>query len=256
MADKPILFSAPMVRALLAGTKTQTRRLVRFPDWAEHYDFTGRLFEYQPDKGHERHGLEFVRKGQSLWHAETNPTGSSGLYLRIPIMIGDRLWVRENFSVGSDWSITEYIHFKADDVKVTWPVPAEKYMDCVYYGQKDRSGSPERRTIPSIHMPRWASRLTLEVTDVRVQRLQDISEADAFAEGMDPVVECCGNQNGYDGSCCGSPNYLTDPIEDFADLWDSLNAKRAPWESNPWVVAYTFEIHKRNIDSKELIEDD
>ena len=84
-----------------------------------------------------------------------------------------------------------------------------------------------------IHMPRWASRLTLELTAVRVQRLQEISEADAIAEGVLP--------------CPDEPMYADEPHERylppqfrFGDLWDSINAKRAPWSSNPWVFALTF----------------
>lgn len=89
---------------------------------------------------------------------------------------------------------------------------------------------------PGIHMPRWASRLTLHVTDVRVQRLQDISEDDAQAEG-------CPCQS--DDDLCGM-----EAAGWFRDLWDSLNAERAPWSSNPWVVAVTFRPVLGNIGGK------
>ena len=86
---------------------------------------------------------------------------------------------------------------------------------------------------PSIHMPRWASRMTLTVTDVRVQRLQQISGADSIDEGVKPVI----GQNAKSGKGV------------FRDLWDSLNADRGfGWETNPWVAAYTFTVHHENID--------
>jgi hypothetical protein len=106
----------------------------------------------------------------------------------------------------------------------------------IYFATEDDSEIVnEMPRCPSIHMPRWASRITLTVTDVRVQRLQDISRGDAMDEG-------CPLPNMADGP---------DPRDWFADLWDSLNAKRAPWDSNPWVAAYTFTVEQRNIDQQE-----
>jgi hypothetical protein len=93
-------------------------------------------------------------------------------------------------------------------------------------------------------MPRWASRLTLTVTDVRVQRLQEIAEADAVAEGVNPCLE--GNQcpDGPHGGCCA----MYDPKDAYAALWNSLHGPDA-WDANPWVYALTFTVHHRNIDA-------
>ena len=116
-------------------------------------------------------------------------------------------------------------------------------------------GDPEKevRWKPSIFMPRWASRLTLTVTDVRVQRLQEISTDDAKSEGIPEFAEDAGRiglpaVSGIDG--CEWDNRSS--VENFRLLWDSLNAKRGyGWDANPWVSAYTFTVHRQNIDQME-----
>jgi hypothetical protein len=197
LSERPILFNGPMVRAILAGTKTQTRRLVK-PQPAEWLD------THEP----------------TILPAAC-PYG-------VP---GDRLWVRETWSAplkrdGSGYESAGVL-YRADPL---W--------DGMSHGDFGWDWKP------SIHMPRWASRLTLEVTDVRVQRLQDINEEDAKAEGVTPYTPPHGNISleqtvpgpGFDGCRLGDqPHRLP-----FADLWDSINAKRAPWDSNPWVWAVTF----------------
>lgn len=198
MADKPILFSGPMVRALLNGSKTQTRRVLK-P--------TAEAFE-------------------------------TPKYRR-----GDRLWVRERFAIsGIGWgkkpseAIGGRVHFHAD--------PDHGWQ--TYWGNWH----------PSIHMPRWASRLTLIVTDMRVQRVQDISETDAIEEGCRPFFDeanpkICAGPNGHQHKMAP----LKGPVDDFHRLWDSLNAKRGfGWDANPWVVATTFTVHRCNIDQMEVPE--
>lgn len=101
------------------------------------------------------------------------------------------------------------------------------------------------RIRPSIHMPRWASRLTLTVTDVRVERLQDISEADAIAEGC-PVSTMPGTIG--HPLCPVGFNEMGTPIYWFRELWNSINGPDA-WDANPWVVALTFDVARRNIDA-------
>jgi hypothetical protein len=134
---------------------------------------------------------------------------------------GDRLWVRETFRQ-SHGSMS--VHYAADADEV--------------------SGGPWR---PSIYMPRWASRLTLEITDVRVQRLQEISEEDARAEGVcDFANGCClacnsrGHNVTYPSGCPNCAATGHDHSSKFRNLWDSANGKRAPWSSNPWGWALTF----------------
>ena len=204
MRERPILFKGPLVRAILDGTKTQTRRLCK-PD-----HFGGS--EMPPDSAMAR-AIEFG--------GQKSPFGRPG----------DRLWVRETWQA---WpvNVSEF-----DD---SGPLSTESIRDRVpahfeYQAGPTDSLGPWR---PSIHMPRRASRIDLEITEVRVQRLQDITEEDARAECVDPMpgpvdVVDCGNGHGY-----------FDPAPParcvFEELWDSINGARAPWERNPWVWAITF----------------
>ncbi len=190
MADRPILFSAPMVRALLEGGKTQTRRALKpQPSW-EPATVDGCSFA----AGWSWAGLSRFPDAARFCEAAAQ---------FVPCAPGDRLWVKEAHSFGT-----------------------KAYPDCLY--RADDGGYDLRWRSP-IHMPRWASRLTLLVTDVRVQRLQDISEADALAEGVE-------HHAGSDGPCA-----------EFEALWNSINGPDA-WAENPWVAAITFEVVHANID--------
>ena len=193
MTDRPIIFSAPMIMALLAGRKSQTRRVLK----------------PQP---------------------ETVPNGFAGV--RQPYAPGDRLWVREAWRFDAEW----------DD----FPPRYFDGADAVHYeagGAQDKSlwGDPFRpgRLRSPIHMPRWASRLTLVVTNVRVQRLQEITSADAISEGCSPYA----NSATID---CDTPN----PRDDFKRLWSSIHGPDA-WDRNPWVAAISFKAHRCNIDTME-----
>lgn len=202
MTDRPILFSGPMVRALLEGRKTQTRRVLKVQP-PESCTFAG--FYSVPLTG----AFQCRLQGNETLHTQ-----------KIGYAPGDRLWVRETWAKVGD---------EQDDIHACpdMRIPAYYRADMV---------DPERqRWRPSIFMPRWASRLTLAVTDVRVQRLQDISEDDARAEGVEPYTPTC-------------PDDDTPAADAFMDLWDSLNADRAPWDSNPWICAVSFVVHKCNID--------
>jgi hypothetical protein len=198
MMDRPILFSAPMVRALLSGTKTQTRRV-----------------------------------------AKLAPEASGGLLRPCPYgILGDRLWVRETcrgeeLSGGEDGVryVADGAFRPIEDTKAA----AIDWLKLHTY--RGHAGTPIGPKVPGIHMPRWASRITLDVTGVRVERLQDISEADAKAEGVEPgqwVVD--------------DPAGLIDwPLKSrerpyanaYALLWDSINGAGA-WAANPWVWGITF----------------
>jgi len=199
MKEHPILFSGPMVRALLDGCKTQTRRAMK-PQPTEFVGGPGvTLRDGSPaplvplDDSVEPYGREIVC-----------PYGQPG----------DRLWVREAHAVDG-----KKVFFRA--------------------GHEESEGAGPRVDIrwrPSIHMPRWASRITLEVTTVRVERLQDISEADAIAEG------CTQNHNGY---YWGGPHpvsglkQLATAKGAYQDLWESINGPDS-WAANPWVWAIEF----------------
>lgn len=162
MKERPILFSAPMVRAILDGTKTQTRRVIRNPDRFSNIRECGRCCPY----------------------------GTKG----------EHLWVRE-----------------------TWADTMGEPPSAVYRADGERHPSSHMKWRPAIHMPRWASRITLRIIDARVECLGEISNADAEAEG----VKC---------------DYSSLSFRDhFGELWDRINGKRAPWRSNPWVWVVQFE---------------
>jgi len=195
-ALRPILFSAPMVRALLAGTKTQTRRPLRSGTW------------WTPEHG----VIRMAPAGLAC-------TG----FALVPCPYGkpgDRLWVRETFA-------------KIDGQTQPWI--ETDYRATYKHGARlgDALGIKKRWT-PAIHMPRAASRITLEVTSVRVDRLQDISEADACAEGVDLQPRLVGYSKA--SGCRWGPQ---DPRAAFCDLWEQING-RGSWEANPWVWVVEF----------------
>jgi hypothetical protein len=190
-----------MVRAILAGQKTQTRRVVKLPH--------GRHICGEPEQDGT---LEWrpIDRGDGVVIKQTLRLMLGECPYGAP---GDRLWVRETFALtpAVDAGAPQKTLYRADPI----------------YDGIDLRGW---RWSPAIHMPRRYSRLTLEITDVRVQRLQDISEADAIAEGVDAV------------SMADMPRQATlNRRTDFAHIWDKINGKRAPWASNPWVWALTFE---------------
>jgi hypothetical protein len=222
MAELPILFSAPMIIALLEGRKTQTRRLLKpQPEgWSPEPKLT------------EIHRLKDGRPvcptevGAVLGMGFASEDGLNGFVSKY--QIGDRLWVRETWQPHSLY---------ADRA------PRNVPPSIVFY-RADGGYSPSMPWKPGIHMPRHASRLTLVVTDVRVQLLQDISEEDARAEGAayEDSSEY-GGAGGYDGP---SKTHWTAKSW-FCDLWDSLKGPGA-WDANPWVSAISFDVHQCNID--------
>lgn len=216
MTDRPIIFSAPMVRALLDGRKTQTRRIVK-PQPAANARYTG---------------IHFASDEPDCWFFNS-PSGPCKV--REAYAPGDRLWVREN------WAKVPASAYRMSDGVVQTQSPTDAHMAAIYAAGWDRS-IPKWK--PSIHMPRWASRLTLVVTDVRVQRVQEISEEDAEAEGVFRHVAEHSLDKVYRDERGGTA------IRYFSELWDNLNAKRGyGWDANPWVVAVTFTVHQQNIDA-------
>lgn len=167
MKERPIIFSGEMVRAILDGRKTQTRRAVKMRDGAQEYS----VYDFRRD---------------------CCPYGQPG----------DHLWVRETWLEWTEGGCKETCMYKADD------------------DPRAQNFGPWKS---SLFMPRWASRITLEITKVRVERLQDISEEDAKAEG----VVC---------------QEVKNSVEAFKELWDSLRAKKGNgWETNPWIWVIEFE---------------
>lgn len=219
MTDRPILFSAPMVRALLDGTKTQTRRILKPQP---------RLFEIDERGTPCQVGIMHIAGDavNSLWLGSPQSGVLPGQKVRFAV--GDRLWVKETWShTGTGvWQIAD-IHNAMNG-------------NIIYRATDDRPGVG---WFPSIFMYRKLSRLTLTVTDVRVERLQDISEADAVAEGLQHRMDWMPQYRGSDSL----PWRSEFPRDAYHDLWNSINGDGA-WEQNPWVVALTFDVRKGNID--------
>lgn len=203
MADRPIIFSASTVRALLAGRKSQTRRVLK----------------PQPDPGQFFGSMTYV-EAQSLLICR-NATGMRQA-IRVPYAPRDRLWVKEAHAFDIEANTV-------DEREIIW-YRATQPVDEVHWR------SP-------IHMPRRASRLTLLVTDVRVQRLQEISEDDARAEGVLP--DGFGGYRGHEGTI-GYPT----AIWAFRHICHSIHGPGA-WDANPWVAAISFTVHRCNIDTME-----
>lgn len=230
--EKPILFSAPMIKAILAGKKTQTRRIMNPQP-------TGDASKKWPDP--DRWALSFP-KGRTMLSLEEAsiacPYGGRG----------GALWVRET------WYCDDYTagDFTAARVGYVGKGPSdaeiiEKWKssldfrathDCRSYEAgcpcADEDGRSGWR--PSIFMPRWASRITLKIVEVRAERLMAITDQDAFAEGVTPATP-----DGYVfGPDDGKTNPSTSPRDAFMRGWDLINAERAAWATNPWVWVVSF----------------
>lgn len=225
MRERPILFSAPMVQAILEGRKTQTRRVV---------------------------------KPQPLWVAEpsvpfstvdADPKGIIACPYGRP---GDHLWVKEAWQY-ADWTDDGYpwVRYAADRQKLLHEsIPQnwdERLNDTWEHLSRDENYgidncAADRRMRSSRFMPRWASRITLEITGVRVERLQDISEADAIVEGIERVggaMSCSPWKNYRIGKSGEMSMHCSAPTRSYMTLWESINGPGS-WDANPfvWVVEF------------------
>lgn len=205
MKERPILFNAPMVRALLDGSKTQTRRVakpVKHPDLGNLYDPGALVLEREPQHVIER----------------ACPYGQPG----------DRLWVRETCAAWESTDGEDFVHYFADGtyhaIEDTEQAADDWLVMNTYRGKRGA-------TVPGIHMPRWASRILLEIVAVHVERLGAIGEADARAEGV-TIEER--HMNGY---CAGE--FLPPSIRAFRELWEGINGAGS-WDANPWVWVVKF----------------
>lgn len=244
MTVRPIIFSASMVRALLAGSKTMTRRVLK-PQ------------PVQNDAG--LWTLDLGRRGFSQT-GDVPATMRERGWLRFAP--GDLLWVRENHTIHT-WDEDGAFRFsyEADGARSWFIDMPEDYHERLDQRLRkagvalDEHGNfaftdAQRRLLnrPSIFLPRDASRLTLAVTAVKVDRLQDISEADAIAEGIHPLPQqSAADPSAWWESAPGQHQART-AVESFQLLWNSINGPGA-WEANPWVVALTFTVHHANVDA-------
>lgn len=209
--ERPILFSGPMVRAILDGRKTQTRRLLKSqPDeeWWKIRSYWPHIAVFTTERGMDR----------PEWKVEC-PYGQPG----------GRLWVREAHA------IVPATAYRASEGVAQTVNPHDPYYAAVYRAGFDRARSFSWR--PSIHMPRWASRITLEITEIRVQRVQEVDADDVEAEGVQCAGEFIQREDDkeyfmHGENCCQ---------EAFARLWDEINtAPGRTWEDNPWVWVIGF----------------
>ena len=210
---KPIIMGAESVRAILDGRKTMTRRVVDAD--------ISNCFDLEHDGTLQVMEIE-DRNGDFISIFECCPYGK----------VGGRLWVRESWSTLTYHEGDVPIHIVKDNKNIEHDVVY--YAECPDFSWMDGDGFQEYRkdgTVAShwkspIYMPRWASRITLEITDIRVERVQDITEDDAIAEGVESF----------------------NAVASYSYLWDSINAKRGyPWEKNPWVWVISFkQIHNQN----------
>lgn len=218
MKQRPILFSAPMVRAILDGRKTQTRRLLSpQPLFTRDMVMIGGRGVVRTVEGRTYTDEECVR----------------GLSYLCPYgVVGDRLWVRETWAALDRDGEDPDVLYRADYLPGTG-----RYTSPCNCGWCD-DGEEHAKWRPSIHMPRWASRITLEVTGVRVERLQGLSEADALAEG--PLCTTKPSRRLYRAT--ESDAWEDDPRDAFRRIWERVNYKRegAAWVSNPWVWVVDF----------------
>ncbi len=230
--EYPIIFSTEMVKAYLERRKTMTRRVMRPQPPAnavmkQHSKYPNCWLPYTTD-GRLMNSCQGNRKNDCGWYC---PYGQ----------VGSKLWIRETIA---EWQGT------IESVK-NGDLDEAAALDYIVYkaGAKDWAGILKDKSYghpwnvrPSIHMPRWASRITLEIKELRVERLQDITEEDAKAEGIESSKLGTDYWNFFDGK-----GWWNSAITAFSYLWDSLNAKRGQgWEKNPWIWCISF----RRVDLK------
>jgi len=219
--ERPVLFASSMVRAILSGAKTQTRRPMK-PQ-------PGPVPAHGPPVHQPRHSAPYFdayRGGEIGASGRRSATGACWWtvddrqgegWVPAPAAVGDRLWVRETWRRQTEW---EEVYYPNGGIDVQPVTKAHYRADAT-----DRDAAGHVWT-PSIHMPKWASRITLEVTDVRAERLLDVTEADAVAEGL-TVLDAIRRK-------------VPTVRDAFSLLWDDLYADSLPWSGSPWVWVITF----------------
>ena len=229
--ERPIIFSAEMVKAILDGKKTMTRRVIKINHDLSPYTHVD--FDVDGDNKWE---LARINDLKRTYTKIGNPYGN----------VGDRLWVRETWIQGYDDPLIESEGDDENAVSIIYKADGkEEYRTCSAETAEnwgDFSADSEMVGFKSpIHMPRWASRILLEITDIRVERLNDISEADCEKEGL-RILPASGRYVVSPGDqYFGSASH--DAVEVFSWLWDSINAKKGyPWSSNPWVWCISFNV--------------
>jgi len=228
MKERPILFNGDMVRAILGGRKTQSRRIIK-----------------SPAKNMQKQGATVIRRNPDndpwykdhIWSMRTQ-SGMWGDYTHERFLqfcphgqVGDRLWVRENFRGPRAYVLNQY-------------KPKDWGNKPVWFCADGRPRAAHQnnwhdRVFPSIHMPRHLSRMTLEITGVRVERLQNISEEDAIAEGCQALEGC--KWRTFKEMHAGIPMHEHTAVDAFGALWENINGPGS-WDANPWVWVIEFKV--------------
>ncbi|UOO89148.1 hypothetical protein LVJ82_17155 [Vitreoscilla massiliensis] len=229
MTERPILFSEEMVQALLSSNKSQTRRIIKIPkDYEIHKTDICRVVSPKGIKG--RWGVLANNAKRDLHSPEVKhiPCPYGG--------VGDFLWVRETFlpNPSSDdlaWDNHHLSYYEWDGCGsrlADVPPVLQKPEHCIY---RASSTIQDLKWRPSLFMPRWASRILLEITNVRIERLTEISEGDAKSEGCDHSESIAAIEIGW---------YFK-PLSAFRRLWEQINGAKS-WEMNPWVWVIEFKV--------------
>lgn len=266
MADRPIMFSTTMIRAILDWRKTQTRRVLKLP-----HDNPLGSWELTTvgGEGQYKYDGSTIPITPAVWHTRT------GDCIAPPILKQDRLWVKEKWRTFVSFDDTKQkdvwsqeqsrgagiAYVAGGGVSIT--VGGEKYSYAEELDPDDLRAFGKVRS--PMFMPRWASRITLIVTDVRIHRLHDISEDDAIAEGIGServIIGAHMSGGGHLGERYGLRYWNgTEPdrfeghesaVGAYADLWDKINGQNS-WDDDPWIVAYTFRCIPQNIDHIEEV---
>lgn len=220
MKERPIIFNSEMVKAIIDERKTMTRRIMKVQPESNQFGLRRIIASAERSDTGKYHWTESNATGNHIRSAPFScPFGA----------VGDRLWVRESFYEHGRWQGGGYDpedSYFVSDKQVLYPAdgiqrPSERKREDFW------------RSRPSIHMPRWASRITLEITGVRVERLNAISQEDAHAEGM----ELTGWRPTYYDPDSGG-DFMT-PYDNFAELWSSIYGAES-WQANPWVWVVEF----------------
>ncbi|MDF2419207.1 hypothetical protein GWP85_17080 [Acinetobacter beijerinckii] len=239
MRELPILFNTAMVQAILKGSKTQTRRIVKPQPEVCDDDRGGHWWPSNVVQSMV-HVEKELQDYEGFWGGlidDCNPFGAKG----------DRLWVRETWHVEPDvegWSMndnepcTGWIGYKAGGSKKVTAPNFDAVQRCFPKGEVDWDFVPNNWR-PSIFMPRWACRLILEITNIRIERLNDISEVDAIAEGVEQVAYQ--HQKFWKGYKNKERAYRDTAKDGFTSLWKEINGVDS-WATNPWVWVIEFKV--------------
>jgi len=266
MKERPIIFNSEMVRAILEKRKTQTRRIIK-----PRKPFLTQCKWYGP---HPNGGWWGVDIPDGITPSQYGILAGDGMGFPCPYGVpGDRLWVRETWIPDPPQDGSWDYEVFTDGKVFNFDALPKSYKNPKHVIYKSSWGDIGFKWHPSIHMPRWASRITIEITDVRVQRVQEISEEDAIAEGIEYLFskEDCLTVAGLIGSKQedhGYKNYLwhgdfgsygggnkqsdswpyqysgyKSARDSYSSLWEKINAKRGyGWDINPWVWCLSFRV--------------